>query len=893
MTDRRNEARPSLRKRLLRGLVGVALLVAAFWYASKGIDWGRTFHPDEPTIARWMRQAQKAGYVTERAYPGGWFVLINCWKKIDYKYKSAIAFCRGDVPPRPSGGVMPGRQLNLRLFTLAVLFLYLAALEAGAGPAAAAFGALLFMFHPFSLEHAHYCETDTALLFSLCLSGWLALRAIRRQSRGWYMSAMFATGFAIACKYTLLPAVLWPFAVASVVVRDGERRRVRIATLAAVGVGALLAGFLFGTPALWRAYEFFTRSMRQVSQWTYAEGFRALGDAYNSTWIRCSWRASTLVRELARMGIVPLLFFGTAFAVWLRHGRRGNWTVYPLFLLVFVPFAVFLLPWIRNQEILPLLPVLCVAAAVAVDRAARSLARGASGPRGRLVNVALLVLAAAALACTFCNGRRILTCFSRQDTRKTCYGWLRSCFDNDVRIAYDRYTRLSRDLEPYRGFFLPGTDQQWPDVLYSPDYQTNHIRYVLRNASFSGRRVNDMDAQARTHVFFKDCLPLRTWTIAPGRMRTITFAQPDIELWAMPDPDKSADGNLQLKDLGPNIPVVLDRPVFFPSDDVPFYAEGECCPIGPVRAMRVGHRRQQFHPVPAGDSWVVSRVLAGPAAGTVSWSGLATPRKRPLTGNGIGLFAMKDESLRWREIVDVRPGAKLRLLDADDRSTLCVAWPVEDRAEAARALRRGGDPAGALALLREAPELDAAAEAEAFLAAVETGETPEPHWETAAHDLLTTLRATPKNIAAGEDFRIRGVPVRVARDFAHLWLSNIHPETNGTFHVLLPAGACRMAFIAPTGSVAPESGLWLEGQTGPAVPRVDEKGYTWWDATVALPGESLLRVHPDAIPGIGNDERGFRELWISWNPAEQLHRLADELDAAFRARAAHAPHPGD
>ena len=889
MDDSRNDGRPSRRACLWRCVVGALLFAAAFRYASEGINWSRTFHPDEPTIARWMRQNNVAGYVTERAYPGGWFVLVNAWGHASSAWDKAARHCLGGTPRPQTTGARLGRQLNLVLFSLAVLLLYLAALETGVHPAAAAFGALLLMVHPLSLEHAHYCETDIAVPFSLCLSGWLALRAIRLQSRGWYLPAMFATGFAIACKYTLLPAVLWPLAVAPLVVRGENRRRRRAMVLAAVGVGALVAGFLFGTPALWRDYGFFTRSLRHVSQWTYAEGFRALGDAFGSTRARCLWRAQTLVREVARMGVVPLVFFGAALVVWTRRGRRNTLAVFPLLLLAFVPFAVFLLPWVRNQETLPLLTALCVGAAVAVDWAARELARRASSTRCRVAASTLLVLAAAALACTFCDGRRILTCFSRQDTRKMCHGWLRSCAADDVRLAYDRYTRRALNQEPFQGFFLPGTDQQWPDVLFLPDFQTNHIRYVLRNASYSGRRVNDLDAQKRTQAFLRDCLLLRSWKIAPGRMRTTTFVQPDVELWAMPDPDLSAGEVLQLKGLGPNIPAVLDRPVNFPADATPFYADGERSPVGPVRAMRVGHERQDFHPVPAGNSWVVTRVLAGPATGTISWDGLATPRRLPLHGHGVALFTVEDETLRRSEFFDVLPGARLRLVDADDRSSLCAAWPVMDRAEAARVLRRGGDAAGALALLREAPDLDEAAQEEAFLAAAAVAETPEPAWESAARNILRDIRQlAPNDIPADAEFRIRGVPLRVARDFANLRQSNIVPGHDGAFPVLLPPGTYRVTFIVPLESAEPGSGLWLEGQTGPAVPHVDGKGYTWEEATVFLPRESILRVHPDAMPEIGNDEKGFRELWLSWDPAEQLLQLADELDAAFSARESHA-----
>ena len=865
-------------------MIGAVLMTVAFQHASKGLEWSRSFHPDEIVIASWIRQSHEKGYVAERAYPGGWFVLINVWQRAEAVCDAVLRPWRGG-PPSPIGAksVMQGRRFNLRLFALAVLFLYLAALEAGAGTAAAAFAALLFAVHPFPLEHVHYCETDMAVPFSLCLSGWLAMRAIRHGSRGWYIAAMFATGFAIACKYTLLPAVLWPIAVAPAVVRGEGRRGARIAALAAAGMAAAVAGFLAGTPALWMAFDFFTRSMQHESRKTYAEGMRALGKAYGSAWTRCAWRTATLAHELVRMGWEGLALFGAAFVVWIRSGRRENRAVFPLFLLVFVPYAVLLMPWIRNQETLPMLPPLCVGAAVAVDWAARALAHRAPGAGRRAAATTLIALAAAALACAFCDGRRILTGFSRQDTRVACHDWLRDCADPDVHLAYDRYTKHATHQNPFLGDYVPGVAQKWPTVLHAPAFQTNHIRYVVRNASYFGRRVNDVDASARTRDFFQSCLLLRTWKIAPGRIRATTFSQPDLELWALPDSDDLAEGVARLKGGGaPDLPVVLDRPVYFPQDVAPLHAAEELRPLGPVRGIPVDERPRRFHPVPSGDTLVVSRMLAPALAGTVSWSGVATPRQQTFSTNGVVLFTVPADTLRRRSWIDVLPGCRVRLLNADPPSAPCIAWPVADRAEAARALRRGGDAAGALALLREAPSLDGAEIPEAFLAAVEAGETPDPAWEAAARDLLSALgRVAPQDDAPADSaLRVRGVPLRVARDFANLRLSNV-PLVSGAFPVLLPPGTYRATFIAPLQATAPASGMWLAGQTAPAVPRRDAKGYTWWEATVVLPQESLLRVHPDAMPGIVDGEAGFRELVLSWDPAEQLPRLADELRAAL------------
>ena len=213
---------------------GALVLALAFVHTSAGLRWSEFFHPDELPIANWMQQAHRNGYVTERAYPGGWFVLSCAWTHAEAglwrlrerwrahrrqvgRVKAIDADTFDFAPERETfraGEIQRGRDINAVLVAFAALFLYLAALEAGARPPAAALGALLLAAQPFLLEHAHYCETDAAVPFSLSLAGWLSMRAIRLRSWRWHLGAMAAAGFAIACKYTLAPLALWPATVA-------------------------------------------------------------------------------------------------------------------------------------------------------------------------------------------------------------------------------------------------------------------------------------------------------------------------------------------------------------------------------------------------------------------------------------------------------------------------------------------------------------------------------------------------------------------------------------------------------------------------------------------------------------------------------------------------------
>ena len=195
----------SRRSRFARlGVLACALLPAvfAFVHASRGIDWSRHFHPDELPVAKWIGQTYEKGYVSDRVYPGGWFVLADLrtavsegswnlsrrWRGLREQDGAVVATDAASFESAPRrakfepADIQAGRDFNVLLFALATLFLFLAARETGAGPVVSSLAALLFAVGPFPLEHAHYCETDMGLVFSLCAALWLAAGALRRAS---------------------------------------------------------------------------------------------------------------------------------------------------------------------------------------------------------------------------------------------------------------------------------------------------------------------------------------------------------------------------------------------------------------------------------------------------------------------------------------------------------------------------------------------------------------------------------------------------------------------------------------------------------------------------------------------------------------------------------------
>ena len=887
--------------RLWRRLLGGGVFALVFVFASTGIRWSQFFHPDELPVAHWMRQTHEQGYISERAYPGGWFVLAEAhgraasflhdlgrrWREHgaqDGAVRAVDAESFANAPVRDSfsyGSIQRGRDLNALLLAFAALLLYLMALEMGVSPTAAAFAGLLLAAQPCALEHAHYCETDTAVPFALCLAGWLAARGANRRSMGWHLAGMAAAGFAIACKYTLMPLVLWPLAAAVplAVARDGERRSGARAlgiwaALAAAGLVALAAGFLVGTPPLLRSPRWFLASARHISALTFAEGLRSLGPAYYDRWARVAWRASSLLREMLRLGVFPLTLFAASLPFWGRRLARLYLGTFPLLLAVFVPYAVFLMPWIRPQELLPALPPLCLGAGLAADWALGAIRRGhgASRPARRIAAALLLALAAIGFVWTLRDGHRVLTAFQRRDTRAECQNWLADCAPRGLRLALDHYVAQSIRGTPCVGVDWPGVPETWPAFRDEPVFEGNAPRYVLRNASFSGRRLLGPDAEENAAAFAREALPLRAWTLACGSVRTLPFAQPDIELWALPDPaDASA----------PDIPVVLDRPVYFSPGLRPMYAAREFAPVGPVRAVPVVGQRHAVYPAPdaPSPSWAVVRKLAGPvgsgARARIEWNDIATAFP-----DGAVAIEIDTDVIRRRGAWDVRPGVRVRLRGANDQETICAGWIPLDLAETMRALRRGGGARGALGLLRGLPEteLDFAAKTEAFLAAVEAGEAPEPGWRAAARAALAALEETTNPAP-----RVRGVPMRVLRDFAQLRLRPGPFPAPDTLPVFLPRGTYSVSVRIDPESPPPAGELWFEEQTAPAEERVDDAGRAWRDAMVVMRRGALLRTRPAARTTEAVQGLAFRELEIAWDPAEQLFsEFAVELRTALK-----------
>ena len=886
---------PSRRARVLAGAV---LFAWALFHASTGIVWSVHFHPDERVVATWVAQTEEKGYVSDRVYPGGWFVLFaaeravrrgseNLGRFLERRTRQtgavdarfADSFRSLPEAERPlSPGIQEGRDFNVLLFAFSVLLLYAAALELGCGCGSAAFAALLFSVQPFPLEHAHYCETDLALAFSLCLGLWLAARSLRLRSAGWFLAASFAAGFAAACKYSLAPVFICIPAVALPLARlraESGRTGPSALRLSLAGLALGGAGFLAGTPALLLDPAFFFGNLRSVSSFTWGEADEVLG-AGASYWTRVAWRGRSLLREMAACGPAALACFAVSAAAWCRRDALRRFYAVPLFLVLFVLSALFAMPWIRQQETLAFFPVFCLGAALAAGTAARAVRPGRTA-RARLAAAAVLAVLGAGFLSSFAGGSRVLSCFSNRDTRARCRNWMARNVVRGVPLAVDRYATKTVRGVSVKPVETSGVAESWTAAGGAASAGDRPYAYVLRNASFFGRRDRSAEEKASAERFEADCALLGSWKISPGRNRTITFSQPDIELWALPPSGPGADL--------PDVPLVPDRPVYFPPGMLPLHGFRQPAPVGSVRALPAVGRRHVAHPASGSPLWAVSRVLRGPARGRVAWDALFRPRSAPLGTNGIAVARLDETAFACASRFDVLPAARVRLLGADDQDTACATWFATDAAEVARALRRAGDPRAALRFLRELPSLDAGDSAEAFLAAADAGETPLPEWTAAARDALAAFEAAR---AAGfpDGVRVRGVPLSAFRDFSVLRFEVGQLLPTGELPVFLPAGTYDVSFVRAPGVRVPDGVPLIGNQVGDVRetrwPDGDRDPLDVLQTTVRLDRDGLL-VSPAMLASAKEGRPAFSFVEIRWDPVEQFEARAAELRAALES----------
>lgn len=868
-------------------IYGLCLFFAVLLFASRGLHWSTFLHPDEVPVAKWIGDVTKQGFISDRLYPSGWFELARlkvAWDKsakdLQEEHRKwthqdmGINALKSDSFRRMEStdgknipNMIVGREFNVFLTALSALVVYLACLQIGLHPLAAAFAGLLMGCNPFIMEHSHYCETDLGLVFSFALSLWLLAACSRRRRPFLYFLFAVASGFAVSCKYTLSPALVPVVALPFVWREDGKPFRWRVvAPLLLLGLAGFCAGFALGTPALYKMPGYVAK-VRDALATGSGSATAAWGrEAFLPYFAKLQIKAGRLCFEMRKLGWPTLAFFmlSIVFCSWRRFRKLP--VDIPAILGVFLLFYLFYMPWIRNQETLPLLLLLALAAARPVDWAIGALRRRPLG-KSAIPSVAILALAATVLSVTIRDGLRMTSFFLLRETRAECQNWLAASMPQGQSIAADSYLTSIRHGTKLNFILAPRLDQNYPESLIKTTFATNNVRYYLRNTSHFGRRSNRSPfsrkllpaTQSRVDAFCRDGTRLMSWHVTDGRFRP-AFAQPDVELWRLPDP-----ANLPASTY--DIPVWFPRPTLFRVAGATLYCNDRQGPIGPDEAVQTVGRRRFIRFPKAERQWAVVRMAEGNTPATIAWSKFAAPRKAALEAGGADVFEIGPRAIQSAMRLSAMPGTRVRM-KGDDQNTLVLTSCLDNPTDAANLLRTCGEAEKALALLEKEPELSAAGQVEAFRAARALGQDPRPEWRAAAQTAVDAFdQAFPDaGVPATNSVTVCGVPLEALRDCARIRLAKEAVVPGRQLPVFLPKGRYGVR-VRLYGVGADEAGVLFNAQSAPFEKVQLENGDILFSGELSLERGTRL-AFAENLPEKAMVHFGWvcLELEITWDP---------------------------
>lgn len=810
------------RRGLLAWALGVLLLALSARIATTGLFWSSNYHPDETKIIRWVKQVRDDGYIRDRAYPSGWFEMYravfwledragkirNRWErhcsqdgKVNAEDVGSLSHWHDGFKVEHSFSAQKGRNFNAFLYVVATLFMFGACMEVGMRPLVAFLSSSFFLASAGPIEFLHYCETDEALVATLALFSWLAARSIRIKSPWLAIIGCFAAGFAVSCKFTLMPLLLWcltaPFVI---LMRRGMSRRGLLAWIPVMllcGCAAALCGFAYGTPALRIAPAWYFEAMAHARNHTYAGIVRSLGGD-RSKWAADVLRSTHLVREMAVFGWLPLAWGVFAWTFWLRRDFRAQFAGAPFLLPVFVPFLVFLCPFVRNQETLPIAMLISLGAGLPLEwwLRRRHDRKAAPGLTRILCDAAVAVWGITALVHCAVGAAAMSTCFQMRDSRAEAQNWLSRSLPAGTTVGFDSYVGQSAigvECEPVACL---GLSYLW-DLHQSRTNDMPELQYYVENVGFTGRlpirdtRTGRMKPQVmRNLADYSDAIfPLKVWSVSKA-VRRPTFGQPVVRLVGFEKPD---EGTV-------DIPIGYGRPIVLLPDGASLYDSFQANGIGAGYALHtVGKRSTANVSFEYGPCWLVTRMVDGAQAVRIDREGLARDRQSQLRPNGAVATQLKRGTIA-RLLNRAFPFHPMRLrMRGDDQTIVCASFLSHSATDTARELRLGGDPAQALEVLREDGIEDAPSKVEAFLAAKAAGEVPEDDWIAAAS---SALKACDMAIGADGEPTTRnvslcGTPLKYAEDFARARMTDLRIEPGKRLPFYLPPGGYDVTISIP------------------------------------------------------------------------------------------------
>ena len=517
----------------------VAVLVAGLLLRCAGLKEPFGLHPDERPISQWMERMHEYHSLLPKCYAGGFFVLADATRNLfEWVVFAPLHrwhyFTRAtdQFNPEPPDVFTFGRPFNAVLGTLVVWLAALFARRTSRSRAAALAAAALMAVAAYPVEHAHYLESDVAMLASVALALYLLVRAIEKKTLGSLAAAAFAAGFAAGTKFPM--ALLLAPLLAAIRLRQpatsGRARARRLAGKIALALALALAGFVVASPDALHVATF-VHGLRHGETSVYAETAGLLGAAAKAPYAREWMNAANMARFAGSLGAGWLLVAALGLPCCFLRRFRAFWPATLLFPALHLWFIVFHAPWSRSQEFMALIPNFCLWAALPTAVLWNVRRQPALGKAAALALVAVALLPAAR------NGVAMSSQFAWEDTRRLANRLLKTYYPAPRVLGTELYTAPAEIGVACHNIGIGKYESAGTDF-----FRSNEIDYVLLNVDAHGRGVLD----PRTGKLFPQYADRMDNLLQYGQRLAAfgsldspapqaTFRAPGIELWSCPD----------------------------------------------------------------------------------------------------------------------------------------------------------------------------------------------------------------------------------------------------------------------------------------------------------------------------------------------------------------------
>lgn len=514
-----------------------ALFAAGLLLRHAGLTEPFQLHPDERPISTWMNQMHETHSLLPRVYAGGFFVLTDAARKT-VEWISANSLHRWAYFVRDTDQFTPsfinpfafGRPFNAWLGALAILIAAALARRVTRSRAGALTAAALMAFAAFPIEHAHYLESDIAMLATLTLALMLMARALSTRRILDLALAAFATGFAAGTKFPLA-SLLVPL-LASIRIPAGttgiRRQFIWIAGLSLLALLMVAAGFVTASPDALHFSEF-KAGLAKGAASVYSETSGILGPAAAEPHSREWMNAANMVRFAKSLRWGWLLLAALGLPLCFSRRIRPFWPVTLMFPALFLWYIVFKAPWSRSQEFMTFLPNFCLWASLPI-----AALWGTPGSATKKTFAG--VLCCAAVLPAMHTGVAMSSQFAWEDTRRLVNRALTTWFPAHTRLGIELYAPPAEKRVSTRLVGIGEYESVDPSF-----FRSNQMDYVLLNTDTHGRGVWDLrtdkpfpEFAERLDALHRQGQRLAAWGPLDSPSPQPTFRAPRLELWHQP-----------------------------------------------------------------------------------------------------------------------------------------------------------------------------------------------------------------------------------------------------------------------------------------------------------------------------------------------------------------------